>query len=562
MPAETLSSRLTRALGRWLSRWGVDAEQYHWLLQASIRMDLRSRSAIQVGHHPHSAKSALIIMGVMYGLFSLFLAIALRAADVGTFLFTSVMFGYSMTMMAMSILIEFGMVVISPDDFLILAHRPVSSRTFFAVKCSNLLFYTLLIDLSLNVAPCVVGWTFRDAPWHFPLSYSLVAALAGVFVAGAVAALYGFLLQRINYERFKDFLTWCQVLVSFLVFFGYQMIPRLIGRMEGIRLVAKPSAAWLLLPPVWFAGLGELALGHFSWFVAALGSLALVVMLLLLPGLLRSVSLEYSDRIGGLVAAAVKRGSARNRPNRASASWLERVSTFDPEERALFGFLLKMLRRNRRLKLQLYPNFGIVVALFAVGVLDHKNLTDPLVSQGGGHAMLIPLMGFMFGAMGLTAALPYSDEYQGGWIFHAAPILRPEKFLTAIKKAVFLLLLLPLFILNLALFSLLWPPWHALEISLYGLAMGLVMVQIALLSFREFPLARKPEKAAQSSRLALAMILTVPIGIFMALPGLFASHPASLPIIVTLLLAATLALGAFNNRAYAGAIRRLEEPRD
>src|SRR5689334_14071570 len=214
MPSEPISCRVTRGLGRWLSRWGVDPEQYHWLLQASLRMDFRSKGALQGGQGSNPTRSALIVTGVMYAGFSLFLAIALRAAEVGTFLFASIMFGYSMTMMAMSILIEFGMVVVSPDVFLILAHRPISSRTFFAVKCSNLALYTLLVDFSLNLAPALVGLTFPDAPWHFPLIYLLSAALAGLFVAGAVAGLYGFLLQRIHYERFKDLLAWCQVLFS------------------------------------------------------------------------------------------------------------------------------------------------------------------------------------------------------------------------------------------------------------------------------------------------------------------------------------------------------------
>src|SRR6266699_3170683 len=101
MPAEPLSSRMTRSLGHWLSRWGVDADQYHWLLQVSLRMDFRSKSAFQTGEGISRTKSSLLATGVVYVIFSLMLAAFLRAAGVGTFLFSSIMLAYSMTMMAM-----------------------------------------------------------------------------------------------------------------------------------------------------------------------------------------------------------------------------------------------------------------------------------------------------------------------------------------------------------------------------------------------------------------------------------------------------------------------------
>lgn len=558
MPAEPLSSRMTRQLGHWLSRWGVDADQYHWLLQASLRMDFRSRSALQGTQESSHAKSALITTGLVYVIFSIMLAASLRVAGVGTFFFAVVMFGYAMTMMALSILIEFGIVVISPDDFLILAHRPISSRTFFAVKCSNLLFYTLLVDLSLDLAPSLIGWTFKDAPWQFPLVYLAIAALGGVFVAAVVAALYGLLLQRVNYERFKDLLAWCQVLFSFIFFFGYQLIPRLVGRVHGFRMENIPGVA-ASLPPIWFASLNELGLGHFSWFAVALSLVALVTMLLLLPGLLRSVSLDYSDRIGGMVSAAVDRGAKnKNRRGDAFVRWLERMSAFDQEERALFSFLLKMLRRNRQLKLQLYPNFGLVIALFALGVLEHENLNDPLAGGKMGFATVFPLMAFLFGSMGFTASLPYSDEYEGGWIFYTAPIAHPERFLKAIKKALFIVLFVPLFLLNVFLFGLFWPVTHALAMSLYGLAIGLATFQATLFWFQVFPFSRKPEKGTQSRRMAIVFVMTIAYGIFMILPSFFSSYPAMLLGIVALLFGAVLILGRLNNRAYARSIRQLE----
>jgi ABC-2 type transport system permease protein len=559
MDSQSLSARVTRKLGRWLSRWQVDAEQYHWLLQASLRMDFRSKSAIHAGQQTSSTKSFLLQTSVVNAVFSLVIAVSLRATGVGTFFFSAVTLGYAMTMLAMSILIEFGLAVISPDDFLILAHRPISSRTFFAVKCSNLLFYVLWIDVSLTALPAVVGWTFPDAPWPFPLVYFVVAGLIGLFVAAAVAALYGLLLQRVNYERFKDILAWCQVLFSFLFFFGYQLIPRFMGRIHAFRIEEVPLPLALLLPPVWFASLLQTGIGHFSGFGLLLSGLAAVATGVLLPRLLGSVSLDYSDRIGQMISAAAPKETRPARPTHdPGLTWWRRLLLPDPEERAMFNFLTTMFRRNRQLKMRVYPTFGMVLALFALSLLDKERLADPLTGGQMGYGTLLPVMTFMLAAMGWTAAMPYCDEYQGAWIFHVAPLARPERFMKAAKKAVIILLFIPLFVLNATLFSFFWPMDHALIVSAYGMALGLVALQVMLFGFRDFPLSRKVEKGAQSRRFVMVFVMMAFFMFFTALASQLGASRWLAAAVGVALLGTGLVLGYFNNRAYARAIRQLE----
>src|SRR5262249_605582 len=146
---EPLGEKLTRMLGRWLSHWGVDAAQYHWLLQAALKMDFRSKNSVTGAAQTNATKSALIITVLVNLLFTLIISGSLLIGEPHTYFFTIILLGYAMVMIAMSILMEFGLVVISPEDFLILAPRPLSSRTFFAVKCSNLAFYVLVFCLSL-----------------------------------------------------------------------------------------------------------------------------------------------------------------------------------------------------------------------------------------------------------------------------------------------------------------------------------------------------------------------------------------------------------------------------
>src|SRR5881628_59954 len=154
---------VTRWLGRWLNRWGVDAEQYHFLLQASLKMDFRTPSNVLRTDQPSHTASALKWTAVMNFISSFLMSLAILAAEPGTVVFSAVLLGYAMVMVGMSVLIEFGLAVVSPDDFQILAHRPISSRTFFAVKTSNLVFYVILLAASLNLVPAVVGLASRGS---------------------------------------------------------------------------------------------------------------------------------------------------------------------------------------------------------------------------------------------------------------------------------------------------------------------------------------------------------------------------------------------------------------
>jgi ABC-2 type transport system permease protein len=548
--SETRGERFTRRLGRFLGRWGVDALQYHHLLQCSLKMDFRSTNPLMKGRS--ETKSALRQTAWMNLFFGGFMSILL-AFTADAFFFTVLMIGYAMAMLAMMILMEFGLVVVSPDDYLILAHRPISSRTFFAVRFSNLMFYVLILSLSLNAAPTLLGTFCRDSRWFFPPVYLAVSTAAAVFTAGVVIALYGLFMRWVHYERLKDLLVYCQIVFSFLFFFGYQMVPRLAQTARATGIEQFTHGWGVLFPSVWFAGLLELGLGRWSWESLLTGGMALLMMALVMPWLFRAISLDYSEQVGRMMTASGK--SVRTK--RAGAAketwtgWLTRLLCRDVEERAFFGFIVTMLRRNRQLKMQLYPNFGIMIAMLVLAVLDRKHLSDPFSGQGGGNmAISFSAMAFMFGGMGLAAILPYSDEYAGAWLFQTAPLAKAQMILKAVKKATVLFFFMPLLLLTILIFSFLWPVLHAVEFGLFGLLIGLTVLQLALLKFRGFPFSKKPEKGAQSGRFVLVMMISAFTLIFLFPLLLLGSQPVLIFVFAAMLLF-NLLLGAWSNRRFA-----------
>ena len=553
MAEEPIVHSITRRIGKMLGHWGVDADQYHWLLQASFKMDFRSQGAWVGASEASATTSALRWTVILNLLFSAIISLVFVVSKGGTLIFSVILLGYAMVMVGMSIVTEFGLVVISPDDFVMLAHRPISSRTFFAVKFSNLTFYILIVCLSLGVVPALAGLACAGSRWYFPLVYLAATVLSAFFVAGAVVALYGLLLRRVNYEKFKDLLVYCQVAFSFLFFFGYQVVPRFAGRIEAADIVSLAHSWAVVFPSVWFGSLVELALGHTSWEAAVLGLLAVLVLAVILPFLIKSVSLDYSQQISRMISSSSQEtGTASAGPrSRFLIRWLNRFFLANVEERAFFHFIVAMLRRNRRLKLQLYANFGVVAAMLGVALLQKDMLIDPFTQPTSGFATFIPVMTFLFAATGLATQLPYSDECAGSWIFQVAPIAERARILKAIKKAAILALFLPLFVLTSLLFSFVWPVTHALEQGLYGLAVGLLCFQIMLFMFRDFPFSRMAEKGFQNMRLMMLFVMMPIYGVAVGLPYLFASGQRWFLLALGLVLSVALLLGRLNNRCYA-----------
>ncbi len=546
-----MTDALTEWLGRRLSRFGVDAQQYRFLLQASLKLDFRSAGSVLKPEQQSQTASALKMTLILNLFFSVIMSLAMLAGR-STFVFSAVLLGYSMVMVAMSVLIEFGLAVISPDDFQVLAHRPISSRTFFAVKSSNLVFYVLLLGTSLNLVPALVGVACRGSQWYFPAAYFAVATAATMFVAGGMVALYGLLLRTLRYERLKDLLVYAQIAFSFVFFFGFQLFPRVLVDMNAVTARDIIHSWVIAFPSVWFAGVVEVMLGNFTRETGGLAAFALIVCVVIIPLALRNVSLDYSEQLGRIAASSsksVKSAIAAVRPRRTSA-WFNRILLRDPEERAFFYFFLRMFRRNRLLKLQILPNFGVAIAMMAVALLQGDKFANPFEKISFTPVTMFAVIAFVFASMGLTMSLPYSDEYQGGWIFPVAPIRNRAKILSALKKVVVLLLFTPLFFLNWATFAYFWPWHHALSQSVYAFVIGLFAFQLLLFMVNDYPFSRKLEKGAASKRVMFVLVIYGIVGFAVTLPYLVATRPIWFFSLVAVVLSIALLLGHFNNRSY------------
>ncbi len=513
---QKISGPVIHRLALVLSRFGVDARQYEALLSTSLTLDFRSTSLLSHRGVGSGSRSALLLTNFIYFLFSSVLGIFLLGEG-NLRLYIWMLLSYSMVMLAMAILIEFGSTVINPDDFQILGARPVSSRTYFAVKFSNLAFYILIFGTSLNLVPSVLGTFLPGSRFYFPFVYFPIAILSALFTAGLITALYGILLRYFNYERFKDIIAYFQIAFSFLAFFGYQLIPRYLQRQRTQGEFAPQG--WIrATPSLWFANMIQLGLGTINRQTVLLSCCGVIAIVLFAAILVRSVSIHYSEHISNMLSQSSKRRSTRY-SRTASRSWSRRLQLLlrSSEERAIFHFIVTMIRRNRQLKIQFYPNLGIIFVFLAMALLDHRKMVDPFIENRLEISTAAPVLAFLFAALGITSLLPYSDEYVGSWIFSAAPTMRRDRLLSGVKKAIAAVVFLPLFVICVAVFSFFWPLHHAVLYNIYAMLGGYLFFEILLFRLRGLPFTRKIEKGTQNQRLLLVLFFLPVAGLMILL---------------------------------------------
>jgi len=545
----TLAERAAR-------RMGIDPHQYWHLLRISLVLDFRRQSAVSSGQ---STQSALLMTCLVFGFFSLMLAL-FTFRTLNAFLYSFMFLAYSMVMVAFIVLSEFGATIISPDDYEILGHRPIASRTYFAVKLSNLLFYVLVIGSALNVFPGLLGAFSESADRLFPLIYFPVALVACLFSAMVVVLLYGALLRVVNYERFKDALVYIQVVFSFFAFFGYQVLLRAMPYLEQ----GQPSGGHrvlLIAPPGWFAGLVQLGLGQWARDYVLWAGWGVLMTGLLVGAGLRSFSLEYSFHLARLRTATAERRRSRS-PSRARiARALERVLARGSEERAAFFFVRQMLRRNRTLKLRLYPALGFPIAFLALGIME-KSMGDPFLpsKRFPSMALFMVLVGPLL-ILNFQALLPYSEEHAAGWLFRVAPVRDLSRVFAGARRAFLISILLPLFLLMGLLLSWFWTPAHAFWHAAIGLILSYLFLGVAFLFYRGgFPFSQEPAKMTQTQQMTLAF-LSMPLfgGLFFLMYILY-RYPRGLAAAAIVLLLLGWGLNrAADRRAARMTKRQLEE---
>ena len=408
---------------RVIDAFGADYLQWRVLTRVMLKSDFRGASGLNMGRTNRGIWFSFVIYGLFGGV------MALVAGFVATFLSGLMLIGTIVltqvsVLLTMVVLIDFQSVVVSPDDYDILSHQPVSSRTYFLVKLTNVLIFTLIIAALLG-GPSVI---LLFATLGVAAAVGGLVALAGIAIATPLAILvvYAALMQVVHPHRLRRVLSAVQLIAVFAVMIAPIYVDDLFA--PALERVTSDDGVFLtplwvyLAPPAWFASFlplftGDWDLGHA---VAAAGGAASVLILFFLGA--GRLSVAYAERLGVLTANTERsRRFRRDARVPLSRSGLGRFLV--PSEVGVMATLVRaQFRDDMRFRMAVLGYVPAILA-FWVAATEGGRLADPFLEVGpflpGLTVLNFTVIGF---PLVIVALLPTAQSWRASWIFFTTPV--------------------------------------------------------------------------------------------------------------------------------------------
>jgi len=511
-----------------------DYNQYKALVEANIKVDLRG----QRGTRKYSRIAGVIISHLITSL--MMSGFLYKRSDIFTFSF--LMISIAMMMTAFSVITGYDTLVASTAEFDVLAHHPVSSKTRFLAKITNVLFYVFLIGIPLTVPSAIFMLFMFGGNILLSLSFTLVSLISLLFVVSGVIALYSLVIDKIPQQRLKNIISYFQIAFVFVVIIGYQIIPYMTSMHAfGVSLAEEK---WLYaLPPAWFVSLMHLLVMSVEHTNIPLSVLAIVSLLIVLYLMMRILSRGYTNLAEKLL------GSDKDSlPISVSSSsrFFEKVKVFllrDQEERAGFDLMATYIKRDRSSRMRILPGIAMPIAIMLFGIFTDQ-LPDPFlygIFTGVSNVHFTVLFVTLFTAVFMLGALKFSPHYNAAWIYSASPLVARGRFARGARKAIIFLLIVPTFLLVLVLF---WTQMifiHALLHTLFIFSGGWLAFTVFSVFESGMPLSRKDDKLETSNRL-LRIFLSIPLFALLMIIQYFAYQNEYYTIIAMILLSVIIEL--------------------
>jgi hypothetical protein len=491
-----------------MARHGVDARQLMTLLSVYLKQDLRGGKAfMQFGAREYiKSNMALLMLTGMYLFFGFMMGMAVFATGLDVFHYSVFILTFTLFVIALAMLAESGNVIFNEKEADVLGHLPLSPRTYFAAKVLNLFLFTLLLAAAANLFPAIMGiWATGSNPL-FVLAHALSAALVALFATALIVTSYGLLMRYVSRERFDNIVTYSQVALVLFFMFGFQILPRILGTNK---MIFAPGFQWyyLLYPPAWFSGVTLLLIGKLELKWLALAGLATFSLIMLGTVAIRKVSRDYSSFISNLAYSEGKpepKSSRVRQVERVGAqSFTQTIKSFflsNTTERAVFELVSTYLRRNREVKVRLYPSLAYFIFIPLLAIFT-EGLPDPFINQSFSAYSLMAALMICYISLTAIEGMIFSEHHSAAYVYRVAPIKKLGDVHSGFRKAVMAWITLPGFVVLFLIYSILWrDPVHAVMTLAPWVAITPAVLMIPFLMREVLPLSRKYQKGQQTAR--------------------------------------------------------------
>jgi hypothetical protein len=499
-------------LFRWLYlRLGVDFDQLRAIVDIKLMMDSRRQIVSYSRKTSKEPQNAFIMTLLVYCIFGIFVALALYFIP-SFILSLIVFFSYIIVMISMTLITDFSSILLDTSDNTIILPRPVNGQTLFAARLTHILLYLGQLGIGLSFLPAIV--IIIKYGFILFLCFLITTALSVLTAVFLTNTLYLLIMQFASEEKLKNIINYFQIVMAVLIMGGYQILPRMMERMDIDSYVFEIQWWHFLLPPVWMAGTLESIHSH----IYDSAHIALVFCAFVLPVagayvVNKYLSPIFSKKLGSMGAGI----ELVEKEKKEKESFIERLSsriTNNPLEQGVFDVIYKILGRDRKIKLKIYPSFGYVLIFGLIFMMQGKKdfvATWHNLPNTEYHIMLIYLT-FMVLQVALHE-IPYSDDFKASWVYFSTPVDKPGEILSGTLKAIFVRLFMPAYIGISVLILAIWGVRAADDI-LFGFFNNVIMLLIlALINKRHLPFSIAPNVRSQSGNIARSILSFLIIGI-------------------------------------------------
>lgn len=473
-------------------RVGADYRQWRALV---VAMHLRVRRSASVFRLASAAGAAVVGMGrgLACGLIGVLVALLVAGVESPSGSASSIL-AMVMTILGTMLLTDFGPKTIA-GTLRSVGHYAVSDRTFILAGLADLLRYAYTTALlTAGLVPLVVG--FREGAVA-GLAWALALAVQTAFVALFVGTVYALASRRIGGGRSHEWGRDGQFVAIVVAFAGALLMPLLVPD-SGMGPLEANAVAWsVLYPPVWFAGLVEVAAGRVTALASCCAATGVGITVALCSGFCRATLGELRCARDPDNGVEVVGGNGNSREKRAVAG--DGVRLVPAELRIASSLIGSQFRHDVRFRMRVLAMVPLGVAVLAVAVLDKLGI-GPFADKVDGF-MVMGLVHMT--ALGLPLlwldGLRYSESSRASWILVSTPT-DPGRIVVQSVNCIAIRFMLPLFALIAVTFLWLFEDaWRALAHTALLALVAYVAANLMLCTTRWFLFATPADRAGRYS---------------------------------------------------------------
>jgi hypothetical protein len=402
--------------------------------------------------------------------------------------------GFAMVACAVVSAIAWNSLLTDRRDGLILGALPVRPLIVIAARLAALGLYVALVAAAMNAlsslsfgfllaASNTTAFALRGVLAHFVSSFA-----AGVCVLLSVAGGQGLVLAVLGPRRFSRISPLLQLCLVAGIVVGFLMLPVIdVSVVDALKQAGSDVRPWILaMPPVWFLGVYEWVLGTDDPVLLGFARTAVVALVAGLVATVASYPLAYRRVMVAVIEDADPGCGSGDRPARRIARRLTAWTGRAPALRAVSQFLLATLGRVERHRFVMAAAVGTAVAW---GLPNWASMVSARPTTPRVDVLSLALSSMLFLVVGLRIAASLPSDYRAGWVFEVIPPSNRDAR-SGTERTLFALGVLPVALLFVPLYWTLWGPDVALTHMLVSLAMGVLLVEVALLRFSGMPCGR------------------------------------------------------------------------